>query len=261
MDSLISHPWPLPRWDSKSKPVLVADGVLHSVPRLVEPVAAQHAYVVGLTDRWVSHLVRNLSTAALHFYEMRVTDLAPLSQVSGLRHLAIRWNTKVTSLEFLEAFSALETLVMEDTPKVTDLTPIAGLQNLRALEFSGGVWNKNRAHSLDPLAEVESLEELRLMNLKVEAGGLRPLSACKALRSLMVSNQFPTEDYAFLSARMPEVECSMFAPFVPLKSPIEGKDVMVVGRRKPLLNSSLDAERLARFEKRFRDLQAQFRLA
>lgn len=183
---------------------------------------------------------------------------APLASVRGLRHLAIRWNTKVSDLSPVGRISSLETLILEDTPKVMDLAPLAGLHALTAMEFSGGIWNKNHAISLEPLSRLPALEELHLLNLVLGTGGLRPLALCSKLKTLLVSNQFETEDYAFLSVRLPNTECRMFAPYVRLDEPIEGKDVMVVGKRKPFLSSTLDAKRLARYVRKFEQRRAEF---
>ncbi len=63
--------------------------------------------------------------------------------------------------------------------------------------------------------------------------------------------------YAFLKARMPQVSCSMFAPWVRLQAPLGGKDVMVVGKRRPFLSSTSDAEQLRGYERKFEDLVAK----
>ena len=154
--------------------------------------------------------------------------------------------------------SDLRTLSLEDTPKVRDLDPIGRLSGLRAFQYSGGIWNKNVANSLAPIGRLAHLEELRLNNLKVLDGGLRPLAACSALRRLDVSNQFETADYAYLSVALPAVECDMFAPYVPLGGELGDNDMMVVGSGKPFLHSRRDAERLRRYEEAFRALQGRF---
>ncbi|MGH7468866.1 MAG: leucine-rich repeat domain-containing protein [Longimicrobiales bacterium] len=186
-------------------------------------------------------------------------DLAPLQQLGGIEHLAIRWNTKLKDLSPLARLSNLETLILEDVPKVEDLAPLAHLQKLLALDFSGGIWNKNRARSLLPFAGLPRLQELRLYNLRVDSDGLRPLAGCKTLQSLSVSNQFPTEDYAFRAAALPSTHCGMFAPFVHIATPIDGKDVMVVGKGKPFLNSTTDHVRLTEYVRQFEALREEAR--
>lgn len=246
------------KWDPADKPIVVADGRAYPVSELAAPLEAASAYVVGIGDKHFARLCRHLRAPIVYFYEMRVQDLSPLSELAGLRQLAICWNTKAEDLAPLADCSSLCVLLLENVPKAYDLSPMAKLADLRALEFSGGIWSKNRAHTLAPLAALPRLEELHLTNLVVDRDGLRPLAGCQALKRLRLSNQFLTEDYAYLAAKLPGVECDMLAPYIKLSSPIEGKDTMVVGKGKPLLDSRTDGERLAEYVRRFEALRRDF---
>lgn len=249
-------------WTKEDKPVLVADGRAYPIRSLTAPTRAEACYVVGADDRALARVAELVTTPILGFYEMRVRDLTPLTRISTLEHLAIEWNTKVTDLASLGALARLRTLVLVDTPKANSLDPLARLSRLEALEFAGGIWSKNRATTLADLAELPALRELRLANLRVDdPAGLRPLSRLRQLQRLSVSNQFATEDYAFLSVMLPGVECEMFAPYLKLNAPLGEHDVMVVGRRKPWLDSRKDGARMAMYAERFRALQADFAAA
>jgi len=140
------------------------------------------------------------------------------------------------------------------------MSPLSALQELRAFEFSGApsLSNINTARSLEPLAALNRLEELRLTNLKVEEDGLRPVAKCRGLKRLSVANTFDTEDYAYLAARMPNTVCRHFNATVRVQGDAikRGSDTMVVGRRKPFLNSREDAGRIAMYEAAFAKLKA-----
>lgn len=250
--------FPNVKWGPSDKPVLVLDGQVYHVMGLNGELCGHSAYGVGIHGDHLPSLCAHLRVARLHLYEIRAANLAPLAHVSGLRELAICWNTKVNFLRFVSEMKELQTLVLEDTPKVNDLSPLAACTSLSALEFSGGIWNKNRARTLEPVAAMPNLRYLSLFNLTVAQGGLAPLERCSALRELAVSNQFATEDYARLAARLPGVKCDMFAPWVRLATPVAGKDVLVVGKRKPMLNSEKDAARIARYEEAFRKLKDRY---
>ena len=73
---------------------------------------------------------------------------------------------------------------------------------------------------------------------------------------LEVSNQFPTEEFAYLSVELPKTKCKMFSAWV--KSPVMKPDTMIVGRRKPFLNFKKDRERIQAYEHSFAQLQAGF---
>ncbi|HEX4122382.1 MAG TPA: hypothetical protein VH619_17340 [Verrucomicrobiae bacterium] len=138
-----------------------------------------------------------------------------------------------------------------------DLATGASLTELVAFQYSGGLWNKNQAESLAPLAALPKLQELVLMNLRVKEEGLRPLGECKTLQTLAASNQFETADYACLSVVLRHVKCEFFAPWTRVKSAFGG-DTMIIGKRKPILSLTRDAEKIRDYEKAFRRLQAHF---
>lgn len=256
---LIRTTWPDVKWNAKDKPIAVIDGEAHRVADINARLEGAAAYVVGINEKLFPRFCEHVRVDSVHFYEMRVEDLGPLVQLQGLSHLAIRWNTKAKDISFLEGMASLRALILEDTPKIKNLSPLASLPNLSALMFSGGIWNKNRAETLAPIGSLGELRELVLANLQVRSGGLRPIGNCRGLKSLKVSNQFPTEDYAYLSVVLPDTHCELFAPFVSRGSGrIGDKDIMVVGKRKPFLNSTDDADRLAKYEAAFRDLQSKF---
>jgi hypothetical protein len=251
-------PFPQAKWGPNDKPVLILDGQVVPIREIDSSVRGDAAYVVGVNQASFEQLCTNLRATAVHFYEMRVSDLSPLKHIGDLNHLAIRWNTKLSDLSPLGALTSLESLILEDTPKAHNLSPLQNCSRLQHIEFSGGIWNKNTATNLAPLASLKELRTLTLMNLKIVSGGLRPIVGCKMLQSLTLSNQFATEDYAYLSVALPETKCELFAPYISIPRPIEDNDVMVVGRRKPFLNSSTDKNRLAKYAAQFAELQSQF---
>ena len=244
--------------DGIERPIAVVDGVVHSVKDLREPITGEGAWVGGVNHKTFPHLCRFLRVEHLVFYEMRVPDLEPLLQLPDLRELKIEWNTKVTDIAPLAELRGLRVLELMDVPKVRDLSPVSELRDLVAFSFAGGIWNKNRAATLEPLAALPRLEELVLNSLKVESDGLRPLARCRALKRLELSNQFETADYAYLSVHLPDTECTMFAPWVDVGKSDLG-DVMVVGKRKPFLNSETDGARIKKYERAFAKLQDKFR--
>ncbi|HJU68326.1 MAG TPA: leucine-rich repeat domain-containing protein [Gemmatimonadaceae bacterium] len=255
--SFSANPWPDTKWTENDKPVLIVDGVLHHVKSLPASVSGHAGYGVGLKDRDLASLASHVDVEVLHLYEMGARDLVVLHGMARLRHLKIHWNTKLTDLSGISGLSRLETLALIDTPKVRDLSPLEPLAHLAALEYSGGIWSSQHAISLEPVARLPKLEELVLTNLKVESGGLRPLAHCKALKTLTLSNQFETEEYAYLSVALPDVECAAFRPWIRTSLP-DGRDTMITGRRKPFLSSATDAARIAAYEEAFRKLQSRF---
>jgi hypothetical protein len=249
--------WPDTKWTVKDKPILIVDGTLHRIKSLSHSICGHAGYVVGISDRELPSLAAFLDVKYLHFYELRAADLSPFSAIPNLRNLKIHWNTKLIAVDAIGQLHGLESLVLVDVPKVSDLSPLEALSELAALEFSGGIWKPNHVISLAPIASLTKLEELVLTNLRVKSGGLRPLGGCRSLKTLTLSNQFDTEDYSYLSVALPQVQCESFAPWVRVNHS-DGKDTMITGRRKPFLNSKTDAAKISEYEVAFRQLQRQF---
>ena len=102
--------------------------------------------------------------------------------------------------------------------------------------MGGGINTAMKVQTLKPLAELQQLQKLTLMNLKVKDDSLEPLMQLKNLKELSLSNQFKVEEYAKLSVALPYTVCESFKPYVYMNDAIDGKNIMVTGRRK-VLNS------------------------
>jgi len=258
-DYLINNPFPNAGPFPPSRPVAIVDGRYVNDPEAPgSAISGDLAYVVGINARSGPQTLRNIRVNKLRLYEIRCEDLSDLGECSQLTELSLDWSTKVTDLSFIGRLEHLEILVINDFPNAHDLAPLSQCTSLRMLHFSGGMWNKNTASSLAPLADLPNLEFLALWNLKVSES-IRPLHKFKNLRYLEISSQFPTEDLAFLKAKMPNTECENFAPYVKMSTPIGDKDIMVIGSRKPLLNSKSDRIKIKKYEERFNKMVAKYR--
>ncbi len=250
------------RVDGVERPIAVIDGEAFPIKMITKPIFAENACIFGITDVDMRRLCENLNVKRIEFSDMRVSDVGPLEHIDGLKELAIHWNTKLVDLSPIGKLTDLELLLLDDTKKVNELAPLGNLKNLIAFEYSGGMWSKNMAKSLKPISGLEKLEHLILTNLKVEKDGLLPIASLKNLKRLRISNQFKTSDYAFLSVKLPTVECDNLCPYTRLwpRSQISGgRDVMVTGSRKPFLNSKKDAVRLQKYVDQFEVMQKKFK--
>lgn len=255
---LTRNPFPEAEWTPEMKPLVVLDGAAHSINELDTRITGDVAYVVGVNQHSFEHVLELVSARTIHFYEMRVADIGSLAGHPEIMELAIHWNTKMEDLTPIKSLPDLTHLVLEHTPGIHDLSALSECKNLEVLEYSGGMWSKNKAKSLEPLAQLSSLKKLRLLNLAVEHGGLKPIAALTHLEDLEVSNQFPAEEYAYLSVHLTDTACAHFAPYIKLEHPIGGKDAMVVGSRKPFLNLEEDADKLTRYEEKFERLRQTY---
>ena len=117
-----------------------------------------------------------------------------------------------------------------------------------------GRWDKysNESTNFTTTRRITEFKKLTLMNLKVKDDSLEPLIQLKNLRELSLSNQFKVEEYAKLSVALPYTKCEFFRPYVYMNDAIEGKNIMVIGRRRPILNSKTDMVKMQKYEEQFK---------
>ena len=246
---------------TEDRPKLHIDG-RRMDPRSIDlPLKGTAAHLASTNDKTFPPIAERLDVARLTITEMRGVDLSALTCCNRLTHLNITWATKLKNISLLGTCRNLQFLEITDAPKITDLSAIGHLKNLRVLIYRGGIWNANRADTLDPLAELDCLEVLCLQNLRVSLGGLRPLAALTGLKDLFLSNQFDTADYAFLAAHLTGTACDQFSPYETLKSEIGGCNVKVTGKRKPFLDTRKpkDQARLEKYVRAFNALKDGFK--
>lgn len=248
--------------NTEDRPKLFIDGRKVNLKTECGALAGTTARLSSTNDKTFPDIARRLDVEQLTIGEMRGADLSALANCKRLTHLHINWATKLTDLSVLRTFNDISFLEIEDAPKIETIEPIGTLTNLRWLCYRGGMWNANHADTLEHLAGLSNLEALVLHNLKVSKDGLKPLAALKSLGFLALSNQFETEDYAYLSVHMPETACAQFAAYQQLNARKYG-DVMVTGKRKPFLQSHdlKDQKRLQKYVAAFKKLQDGYRTA
>lgn len=229
--------------DENSTELLIT-GKTKNIERLKSFSNLTKLWIYKVNQKEFNTILSLVNPKMLFVHELRVEDLSIISSLKDVEVLALEWNTKAQSLW--------------DLSKNTFLNDIAPLQKNTALEFlqlSGGIWNTLNINTLQPLRYLKNLTYLCLSNIKVKDESLEPISELEGLKELEISNQFPTEEYARLSVTLPNTKCDRFAPYIFLSSSIVDKDVMVIGKRKPKLNSKVDGEKLKKYEEQFKAYQ------
>lgn len=126
-----------------------------------------------------------------HFYVDRITAGA----VSGIAHLKqarvlwIRYGSNVSSLDPFASMAGLEELLIGNLPAI-DLSPLARLQNLRALYTLDGAFT-----DVTPLGTLPQLTKLSIDGAPVQS--LAALSDCRQLEWLDIAN-VPASDLTAL---------------------------------------------------------------
>jgi len=219
------------------------EGKTKNIERLAS-LQVKKLWIFAVNQKQFDHILTYVCPDILYVYEMRVEDLSSLQKLSNLQQLYMCWNTKAKTLWDIAYNKQLKSLLIDDFSKLEDLSALSKCSQLNTFYMGGGINTTMKVRTLQPLAALKHLKKLTLMNLKVKDDSLEPLIQLKNLRELSLSNQFKVEEYAKLSVALLYTECEFFKPYVHMNDVIDGKNIMVTGRRRPVLNSKTDTVKM-----------------
>jgi hypothetical protein len=181
-----------------------------------------------------------------------ITRLDAVSRLSRLQSLYLGSATQVESIESLAQLASLRWLELGQLKRVQDFSPLVRLTGLRKLGITGSIWGRQGISSLDPFAAMTWLEALWLDTSSVDS--VRPLEALTQLRELGLGGRLPFEEYARLSAKLPDTQCFRFVPYIDAARMLgptsckkcKGPKVMLTGRGQPVLCLTCDKARIDR---------------
>ncbi len=218
-------------------------------------------WLVGAKEKNLQEILGLTQPKFLNLYYLPAPNLGFLETLNTTETLILEWNTKTTSLWDISKNINLKHLEIIDFPKLYDISQIGSAIQLNHLTLRGGINNRLTIETLMPLSSLKNLESLELGNLKVSDDTLKYLAELANLKELDLSNQFETKEYAWLASRLTKTVCGKFHAVV--KTNITNAtnevvwDTMVVGRRKPFLNSKLDKAKIENYITDFEKLKRQ----
>ena len=224
--------------------------------------------VSGLDQPAFEHLISGWGTRfqAIEFWKCpKLEDLTPLEDLPDLRMVSFYWNQRSARLWNLTRTPRVTALGFQDFRRLHRLDELSAGKALTELSLGDAVWAKSTFESLDPLAALTGLRSLSLLPKRIDDGRVQPLGVLTGLEKLSIpTNLFTTEQIAWLRARLPEaVESSALSALLRLEKPLnldgKSRDVLLIGKRKPLLNSDVDASRIKRHVEAFDKMVANFR--
>ncbi len=121
--------------------------------------------LTSLTIQWpcdnadISSLSTLSNLTELGLIEMTGIDLANLSGLTKLTILSLKY-CDVTDISALENHINLKSLLLQDSPQLEDLSPVAGMKELTFLDLTACIGIK----SLEPLRNLEKLTELTIVD-------------------------------------------------------------------------------------------------
>jgi len=220
--------------------------------------------VSGLDQQTFEALVTRFGAqfSGLYFWKCpRISDLSPMENLSNLRYVAFYWNQRAVRLWDLAKTPKLKGLQFDDFTRVHTLDDLATAVSLEELAFGDQVWVKATFESLEPLTHLQDLQKLSFAVRRIDDARVQPLATLRRLEVFECpTNLFTTEQLAWLRAHLPDsTEGRVLLPVQKFTKPlVSGKDVLVMGKRKPWLNSSADAKRIQRYVENFERLVERF---
>lgn len=152
---------------------------------------------------------------------LRITHARPknlefLARLQNLEEVILEYVSGFSDVSPLSELSKLTALHIENIRRVSDFAGLKNSPRLKYLSIDGTFDWAQPIESFDFFATISSLEILRLMNVrapKIE----NPLSCLPELKSLSKiafgMNTFPLEVFAWLQAKIPDVEGAVRAAF------------------------------------------------
>lgn len=217
-----------------------------------------------------SHVTQPLFDAICELSKLEVLQLKwsnvhhldAIANLRALKALSIGSSTRIESIAPLTDLRSLELLEIENFKLITDFSPLVNLRSLRDLSVTGSMWSKQAVESLEPFAQMTWLSSLCVDTSNVKS--IRALEALTTLESLGVGGRLPYDEYAWLSAKLPNTECQWFQPYLdlsesgysPCKTCGRKSMVMLTGRGKPVLCRHCDEAKLAKHVQLFEQARA-----
>ncbi len=193
-----------------------------------------------------------------------IADLSPLEDLPGLRLIDISWNQRATQLWNLARTPGLTGLQFEDFTRLHHLRDLPVGESLRELVFGDTMRRSSVFESLDPLAALTGLRSLKFSAKRIDDDRIEPLGTLTGLQKLgFPTSMFTTRQVAWLRARLPDtVRSRTLAPVVhcqPVPDWDDNTDTLLVGKRKPFLNSVTHAKRISKHVDEFWQMVDEFR--
>ena len=230
----------------------------------IEQSEASELSISGLRQDTFEYLISNYGDkfTRLNFWKCpRVEDLSPLESLYKVEAIDWFWNQKCTGLWDLSKNTSLKLLHLRDFHKVKTIAELSKSKSLEEIDLDGGMWRKSEIDSLEPLSEIPTLKSLcistKLLDKRVE-----PIVRMRSLEEIFFpTNMFTTEQIAWLTSKIGErVKSDVLAAYRDLgrhsytNRKGEHIDTLVIGKRKPFLDSQQSGAMLKKYVDKFNEL-------
>lgn len=178
-----------------------------------------------------------------------INDFSKLSEITNLEYFVGLWNNKARKLWKMESNLKLKGVSLSSFSKVDSLGDFKN-STIEELDFSGNraTLEKVSLKNMNSLRTIPNLKSLTMSGVKFPEDAVKQLAKLKNLEELNLdSNSFQTEEYAYLSVKLPKVKGNNLGPYWELRN----NEVIIVGKRKPILNKEKDSTRIEKYVEQY----------
>lgn len=212
--------------------------------------------ISGLTQDTFDYFIETYADRfdAINFWKCpSVSNLKKIENLTTVKYITYFWNQRAETLWDFSKTKSLVGLSFNDFTRLHDISDLATASNIEELDFSNKVWAKYIVKSLTPISKCENLKRLTFDPKLIEDCNIEPISKMKHLERLnFPRNLFVTEQVAWLKSKLPSnIESEFLNPYWMTNNPIKmgdkNIDTFIVGKRKPSLDSKIDANKIERY--------------
>lgn len=219
---------------------------------------AESIRIMGLRQDTFDYFVKNYGgqfKAISFFKNPLIGDLSALEKLKDIQYISIFWNQRAEKLWDMSKNQELIRLEIEDFTRLHTLEDIVSAPSLRCLDFGDTVWSTSKFDSLEPLAK-STCEWVSFNCAKILDNNVSYLAKIPNLKYLdFKSNLFTTEQIAWLVAHLSGVQGRVLGAYYDW----DEKEIIICGKRKPILTRGKDDERIKRYADKFDKLVEKYR--
>lgn len=189
-----------------------------------------------------------------------IEDLSSLETCTNLFYVSFFHNQRAEKLWNMTKNVNLLGINISDFTRLHYLNGVETAPNLQYLAFGDAIWNTSCLHDIDVLRSC-NLKSFDFSGKAIENIDLQIFADMPELEYLdFRTNLFTTEDIAHLIASRPELKGYALRPYVKFeRNDDDDKDILIVGKRKPFLNSKKDELKIKKYVMDFENLITQYR--
>ncbi|MFN8263361.1 MAG: hypothetical protein U0T07_07555 [Chitinophagales bacterium] len=239
------------------------------IDRLKKHESINKLSISGLNQDTFEYLIQHYGSKFSRLYLFKcpkIYNFSPLETLNSLQEIEIFWNQKSENLWNLEKNSNLEKIVLSDIKKLNNLYSFNNNNTLKYIEIDNGFTGALTIDTLKPLTTCQKLHELNIRINKLLDDNIFPLAEISTLNKLYFPpNLFTTEQVAWLKAKSNgKFTCDLFEGIIKTNVLYFGTeqytpDTIIVGKRKPYLNSVKDKNKIEKYLENFNNLVEEYK--